>query len=133
MGLVERERRLVQIDPDLLDGKAPEPLDALAELLAAEQLHHQEGLARGLVDPGVEDVDDELALDVGRDLGLAHEALAQIRAVVAQEDVRVHDLERAAPLRLEVHHLVDLAHAALSEAALDPVTVCENGACREPR
>src|SRR6185503_15115873 len=56
------------------------------------------------------------------------EALAQLLAV---EDVRVHRLERATPLRVEVDHLVDRAHSAARKTAHDPIPVREDRAFRE--
>jgi hypothetical protein len=128
--LVEGQGRLVQDRDRLGRGQAPEALEALRDLLAAEQLHDEEGHLRRLVVAGVEDVDDELALDVGGDLRLALEALAQIGAL---EDVREHHLQRAPALGLEVHDLVDGPHAALRDAADDPVAVGEDRVRSEAR
>ena len=124
VGLLERERRLAKVPYHLGLREPPETLQALPEILAAEQLHHQERHPRGLVDPGVEDVDEVIALDRSGDRGLALEALA---LVPAREDVRVHHLEREATLGLEVQDLVHRTHSARSDQADDPVPTREDG------
>src|SRR6185437_5970888 len=112
-------------------GRQPaDALEALAELLPPEQLHDEERHGRRVVDARVEDLDDELAVDVRCDLGLALEALAQL---VALEHVRQHHLERAPPLRLEVEHLVHRSHAAGGDAPEDLVATGEDDAVLEGR
>ena len=76
VGLVEREGRLVHVGDGLEWRDRADALDALAEIHAAQELHHEEGHPRGLVHAGVEDVDDVHALHLGRDARLALEALA---------------------------------------------------------
>jgi hypothetical protein len=123
--LVERHARLPHVGHDLVGRQALEPLQALRELLAAQELHDHEGHLRRRVDARVEDLDDELALDVGRDAGLALEPGPE---VVVVQDVGQHHLERAPPVRLDVDDLVDGAHAARGDAPDDPVPLREERA-----
>jgi hypothetical protein len=57
-----------------VEREAPCTFEPLAQLLVAEQLQDQEGHLRVLVDAGIEDLDDELAVDVPGDPDLALEA-----------------------------------------------------------
>jgi hypothetical protein len=97
--------------------------DDLAEILAAEQLHHEEREARRLVDAGVEGLDDVLADDVRGDRRLAPEALRHLRVV---DEPREHDLERAPPFGAAIEDLVHGAHRARVDAAYDLVLVVKH-------
>ncbi len=123
VGLVERESDLLDVSEHLGGREAAQPREPLTEILPVEELHHDEGDLGGLVDPGVRDIDDVLALDLSGDVGLALEALAHL---VALEQVRVHHLERAPPRCLGVDDLVDSTHAAGREAADHAVAAGEN-------
>ena len=119
---LERERRLRQEEHDHLRRERPALPEMRAEVLAAEQLHHQEGRPRFGVDARVEGLDDVLALDVRRHPRLELEALAH--DLVAQ-DSRQHHLEGPALPCLEVDALVHRAHPARLEAAHDLVAPLE--------
>ncbi len=91
---------------------------AIAQRLAVEQLHRHEEQAVLGVEARVVDLDDAVVADLRRRAHLAQEALPR-RLVLA--DVREEDLERDALLAEVVRRLVDLAHPALGDLALDAV------------
>lgn len=122
VGLVERNRRLGDVRHDLVSGQGAEPLNALAELFAAEKLHHKEGHLGGFIDARVEDVDQVLALDTRGHAGFLPKALTHIGIV---EAARQHELERAPPVRLDMNDLVDGAHAPHRNASDNLVALTE--------
>ena len=120
---VERQRHLGEERHGRLGGERPAALEDGVEIVAAQQLHHQEGGARRLVDPGVEGLDDVLALDLGGHPRLELEAGAQVGP---GDDLRQHHLERATLPGGEVYALVDRPHPAGLEAADDLVPTVED-------
>jgi hypothetical protein len=113
--LVERARGLHEERDDVGGGQRAARED-LAEVLAAQELHHEEREARGLVHAGVEGLHDVLAHDVGGDRRLTPEALDDLRVV---GEPREQDLQRAAAAGAAVDDLVDRAHRAGVDAADD--------------
>ncbi|KYF80975.1 hypothetical protein BE17_51425 [Sorangium cellulosum] len=99
---------------------APSAREPLGQRLALQELHHQEGRRRRLVDPRVEDVDEERAVDPARDPRLQREPPPEIGAL---DRVRVHHLERAPAAGLDVEGLVHRAHRARAEAPHDAVAI----------
>jgi hypothetical protein len=71
-----------------------------------------------------------IAVDLRGHRGLEGEALAELGAL---DQRREHDLERAAPPRLAIEHLVHGAHAAGRHAATDLVAAMKHRAGRELR
>jgi hypothetical protein len=110
--------RVTNEGDDLLRLQAPDAIQVLAQVLAPEQLHDQEGHVRLLVDARVRDLDDEIALEPGGHPRLAPESLPHLRAL---HHIGEHDLQGMMPLGLDVHHLVDRPHAAHRNAPDDPI------------
>src|SRR5262249_33442358 len=117
--LVERARGLVEVEHHLALRERLAPLEQAAEILAAEQVHHDERRAGALVHARVERADDVIALDAAGHARLEREARAQ---PLVLEEVREHHLEGAGAGRLLVEDLVDGAHAALFDATDNPIT-----------
>ncbi|MFO0616275.1 MAG: hypothetical protein U0414_27015 [Polyangiaceae bacterium] len=117
---VQGDRRLPQeLDEDLRLERAVLGED-LAEIAALEVLHHEERRALR-IDPGVDDVDDVIAvLDARADLRLPEEALDEdlLRAEVGKDP-----LQREALLRVRVPDDVDFTHPPALEEVLDLVFV----------
>ena len=90
----------------------------------------RKGRARRLVHPGVEGLDDVLALDVGRRSRLELEARAEVGLL---DNRGQHDLEREVLSRLVVLALVDGPHAPRSDAATYFVAAVKDGAQGELR
>ncbi len=65
--LVEPERRLPEPAERLGGRTAPLAREPLGQRLALQELHHEEGRRRRPVDPRVDDVDEERAVDPARD------------------------------------------------------------------
>lgn len=126
--LVERARDLAEVGDGSLRSEWPLGLQDPAEVLAVEQLHHQEGHARAVVDTGVEDVDDVLAFDVGGDACLELEALPE---VAVGEQLGEHDLQRATALGFGVHDFEHGAHPARRDAPHDAVAPREERRLRK--
>jgi hypothetical protein len=103
---------------DLFDGKlAAAPLDQMSEVLAREQLLHDERRAVVLL-ADVENVDDvRVADEVGR-TGLAHEPLHD-GAVLGV--LRPEHLDRDGAADVLVHRAIDVAHAAAPEELLEAI------------
>ena len=116
--LVQRAGGLGQVERHLGPAQRPALLEDPAEVLAAEQLHHQEGHPGELVDPCVERPRDVVALDAARDPRLLGETGAE---PLIREEVRQHHLEGAASGRLLVDDLVHRSHAALLDASDNPI------------
>ena len=93
-----------------------------AELLAVEELHHEQPDARRLVALEVHDLHDVVVRQLTRDLVLALEALE--RDLVLRYLV-VEDLHGDARLRLLVDALVDASHAAVGDDAAELVAVAQ--------
>ncbi|KYF60904.1 hypothetical protein BE15_43535 [Sorangium cellulosum] len=79
MRLVESARDLLQIEHHLVWRQCLLFANKRSELLTSEQVHHQERRPRGLVNPGIGDADEVIALDVTRDLSFEFETAPQIR------------------------------------------------------
>ena len=121
VSLLERDGGLRQVQIHLVGGKRPALLDHVRELLALEQLEHDERGAAVGVDAGIERLGDVLALDPGSHRGLALKAPAD---VLSGDDLREHHLEGAGPPRDAIEHLVHGAHpsgADLTDHLVAPV------------
>ena len=122
LGVRRRERR--QHLPDdharLVRSERGAAGDALAQRLAAQKLHHQEGLVLG--EPGVEDLDDVLVADFRGRACLAGEAPHRLGHPC---EVRVEHLDRHVPPHGEVLGLVDGPHASLAQQANDAIAAVE--------
>jgi hypothetical protein len=94
-----------------------------AQVLAAEQLHHEEEQA--VVFTEVEDAHDVAVREEGRGVRLAAEAA---HVLVHPGDVRVHHLHGHVDAEREVRRAVHLAHAAHAEARAELVLVREDAA-----
>jgi hypothetical protein len=127
MGLVEGARDLLEDRDQLRWARALAALEAGAEIFPAEQLHHEEGGLRVLVDANVEHLHEVLALDPRRHDPLAGEARPQI---VVEGDLRQHHLEGPLAPRVLVQDLVHHAHAAGADHAHDLVAASREGRAR---
>ena len=96
----------------------------LAEVEAVEALHDEVDVAVGR-GARVGDVDDVGVADLGRGARLAAEARHQVRL---PRELRVQDLERDLLADLDVLGLVDGAHAAGAEHALDAIAPVDDHA-----
>ncbi len=86
--------------------------------LALQKLHREPRHAARLVDAGIDDFDDVLALDLRADLRLLREALAEL---LVADELWEHHLQRAQLLRGDLFDEVNGAHAALRQRANDAV------------
>ena len=91
--------------------------EQLRERAPLEPLHHEIG-GPVLELPEVEDLDDVLAADVARGLGLAEEAGDHLRVTAA---LRVEELDRDPPIDAGVLGQVDGAHPAFADLLPDDV------------
>ena len=108
---LERDRR------KLLRGQAAARLDAAAEALAVQKLHHQVAVASGQC-AEVEHFDDVLGADASGGLGFALETRDRLALL---GDRGEQHLDGDAPVNARVLALVDGTHAALADQADDPV------------
>jgi len=90
--------------------------ELMREVEPAQPLHREErNLAGGRTD--LEHADDERAVELGRGLGLAHEA-RHLRGVA--ERAGVEQLDRRLAAIVDGRRLVDLAHAAAADQDAEP-------------
>ncbi len=92
-------------------------LNALAQALAVEVLHHHEAIAPGKV-AEVEHLDDVIGPDAPCCLCFSLEAL---NGVDVLRDSRMQNLDRHAPMNAKVFALVDRSHAPFAEQLDDTV------------
>ena len=99
--------------------RGPVPLEPAVDALTLHQLHRQEGARSvlGLGDPGLKDAGDAWVAQPSQDLGLVLEAS---QALLGDEPC-AQELQRHAPARVLLLGLVDHAHSALADDALDDV------------
>ena len=126
--LVERHGHLREVGDGLARAKLAVLGDERAQVGSAEQVHDEEGGARLLVDAGVGDLHQVVALDVAGDPGLEGEAPAEHR--IAHHGGE-HHLERAVGVGELVEDLVDGAHPAGLEGAHHAVSPVEHRIRRE--
>src|SRR5262249_21277926 len=107
-GLREDRLRLIERD-------ATFAIEAVHEVLAVEELHHD--VRQVVVDAVIEDVDDVRALKVKRGLGLELEADAPFFGGA----LRIHELDGDVAIEVEVSRDPDRAHAARGELPLQAV------------
>ncbi len=107
-----------------LGGEPPLSREPLAERLALEQLHHDEGAAVAVL-AEVEDLDDVRRPEPHRDAGLAPEPLA---LGGAPPHLRVEQLHRRRPADLDVLGAVDRPHAPGAEQRDEPPAPVEHAA-----
>lgn len=115
--VVRGRDRVAQRVEDLLHGlgyEAVPALDPRPEVLSVQALHAEVG-APGIVEAGIDDLDDVGMPQAPEDLDLAIEARGHLRA----GQVRVQDLERGALPGRVVDRLVDGPEAAATELAAD--------------
>jgi hypothetical protein len=123
VGLLERVADLTEDLGDVAERQGPDALQAVGQLLALQQLHHQEGRAGLFVDAGGHHLDHVIAVDLRRGLRLEHEALT--RRWIGRE-LRSHDLERALLARAELIDDVDGAHAPGAQGLHDAEIAAED-------
>ena len=100
----------------LAERDAPRPPEPLAEVLAAEQLHHE--VRAAVVAARVEHRDDVRALDGAHRARLAREPRDD---VLVGRELRVDELDRDALAEPDVLGLVDGAHAAMTDETAEDV------------
>jgi hypothetical protein len=94
--------------------------EVIAEALALEELHREEEGAGGLVDPGVQDVDDARMADLRRRTRLPPEPRDH---GLVEREVRVQELQRDRLPADEVPRTIDGAHPAHRELLFDLVSL----------
>ena len=124
-GFVRLAQRARDVRDDLLGDLRGQPLLAiqtLAEALAHEPLHHDEGHL--LVDSVVQDLDHMRATKRGRSLRLVHEALGQTFVLGRWTD----DLDRHLRAEHQVMGEPHRPHAPFSDDGAELVLAAENAA-----
>lgn len=118
----EGARHLFQDRERLGERQRAASLEPRQQILAFQELHDQH--RRAIVEHArVIQAHDPRALELGDDAGLAQEAAADFGRLRA---AGLEELDRAAALQLGVEGLVDLAHAAAPEQAIDAIAVGED-------
>ncbi len=125
-GLVRPPQAARDLREDRRGDREREPalaLEALAHVLALEELHHDVRVV--VLHPVVVDLDDVRALQARRCLGLALEALPPHR----QRGVGgIHELDRHQRVELRVLRGPQGAHPADRQTLLEAIPACDDGA-----
>ena len=123
VGLLERVANLLEDLGDVAEREGAGAVQAVGQLLALEELHHQEGRVCLFVDAGGDDLDNVVALDLGGGAGFQDEALADGRV---GRELGGHHLEGALLAGAELLGDVDRAHAAGPQSLHDPEITTED-------
>ena len=110
-GLIRDPNGLGLVEPNLA-------VEALFEIFAREQLHHDEESERFVL-AGVEDLNDVIALDRGRCARFLLQSPDDLRVVSVDG---VHELHSDAAAYLEMLSGIDGAHPALADHIDQPIT-----------
>ena len=113
--LGQRAAHLRDDAQDVVRRQPAQALEALAEVLAVEELHGD--VRRPVPDAVIEDLHDVRAAELRRGLGLALEAGLRLGKL---GDLALDELDRAGDVEREVRREPDRAHAALAELSIEP-------------